>query len=88
MIFQDYTFANVSFLWALTIIPFLAAWLFWRPQQKQSVLQMGKSINHNIQRKCKTFWNHIMTLQMKGAQFKTSKAKRNDGKENIPNSGV
>ncbi|MGB0811726.1 MAG: vWA domain-containing protein, partial [Flavobacteriaceae bacterium] len=38
---QDYSFANVSFLWALTIIPFLAAWLFWRPQQKQSVLRMS-----------------------------------------------
>ena len=41
MILQDYSFANVSFLWALTIIPFLAAWLFWRPQQKQSVLRMS-----------------------------------------------
>ena len=58
MIFQDYTFANISFLWALAIIPFLAAWLFWRPQEKQSVLRTSSLEGLESP----TFWTRIYPL--------------------------
>ena len=58
MIFQDYTFANIYFLWALAIIPFLAAWLFWRPQKKQSVLRMSSLEGLESP----TFWTRIYPL--------------------------
>ena len=41
MIFDSYSFANSFYLWALTALPLLAAWLFWKPQSKRSVLRMS-----------------------------------------------
>lgn len=58
MMFQDYTFANISFLWALAIIPLLAAWLFWRPQKKQSVLRMSSLEGLESP----TFWTRMYPL--------------------------
>ena len=58
MMFQDYTFANISFLWALAIIPLLVAWLFWRPQKKQSVLRMSSLEGLESP----TFWTRMYPL--------------------------
>ena len=40
MFFQD-TFANPEHLWALCVVPILAFWMFWRPRNKRSVLQIS-----------------------------------------------
>lgn len=40
MFFQD-TFANPEYLWALCVVPILAFWMFWRPRNKRSVLQIS-----------------------------------------------
>ncbi len=40
MFFQD-TFANPEYLWALCVVPILAFWMFWKPRNKRSVLQIS-----------------------------------------------
>ena len=54
MFFQD-TFANPEHLWALCVVPILAFWMFWRPRNKRSVLQIS-SLSGMEQ---STFWARL-----------------------------
>lgn len=41
MMFIQNTFANPEYLWALCVVPILAFWMFWKPKDKRSSLQIS-----------------------------------------------